>query len=80
MQKGNPKNIQSFEDLKRSDITIVNREPGSGVRVLVDEKLRQAGIPTQEVNGYQDIVRFSSRSGCDSKQRRSRCGGRKRKA
>lgn len=56
MQKGNPKNIQSFEDLKRSDITIVNREPGSGVRVLIDEKLRQAGIPTQEVNGYQDIV------------------------
>lgn len=56
VQKGNPKNIQSFEDLKRSDITIVNREPGSGVRVLIDEKLRQAGIPTQEVNGYQDIV------------------------
>ena len=55
VQKGNPKNIQSFEDLKRSDITIVNREPGSGVRVLIDEKLRQAGIPTQEVNGYQDI-------------------------
>lgn len=56
VQKGNPKNIQSFEDLKRSDITIVNREPRSGVRVLIDEKLRQAGIPTQEVNGYQDIV------------------------
>lgn len=56
VQKGNPKNIQSFEDLKRLDITIVNREPGSGVRVLIDEKLRQAGIPTQEVNGYQDIV------------------------
>ena len=56
VQKGNPKNIQSFEDFKRSDITIVNREPGSGVRVLIDEKLRQAGIPTQEVNGYQDIV------------------------
>lgn len=56
VQKGNPKNIQSFEDLKRSDITIVSREPGSGVRVLIDEKLRQAGIPTQEVNGYQDIV------------------------
>ena len=56
VQKGNPKNIQSFEDLKRSDITIVNREPGSGVRVLIDEKLRQAGIPTQEVNGYQKVV------------------------
>ena len=56
VKKGNPKRIQSFEDLKRADVTIVNREPGSGVRVLVDEKLRQAGISTQEVNGYQDIV------------------------
>ena len=50
VKKGNPKRIQSFEDLKRADVTIVNREPGSGVRVLVDEKLRQAGISTQEVN------------------------------
>lgn len=56
VKKGNPKKIQSFEDLKRADVTIVNREPGSGVRVLVDEKLRQAGISTQEVNGYQQVV------------------------
>ncbi len=56
VKKGNPKRIQSFEDLKRADVTIVNREPGSGVRVLVDEKLRQAGIFTQEVNGYQKVV------------------------
>ena len=56
VMKGNPKRIQSFEDLKRADVTIVNREPGSGVRVLVDEKLRQAGISTQEVNGYQKVV------------------------
>lgn len=56
VKKGNPKRIQSFEDLKRADVTIVNREPGSGVRVLVDEKLRQAGISTQEVNGYQKVV------------------------
>ena len=56
VKKGNPKGIQSFKDLKREDVTIVNREPGSGVRVLVDEKLRQAGISTQEVNGYQQVV------------------------
>lgn len=56
VQKGNPKGIYSFEDLRRPDITIVNREPGSGVRVLIDEKLRQAGISTQEVNGYNRVV------------------------
>lgn len=56
VKKGNPKGIHSFEDLRRPDITIVNREPGSGVRVLIDEKLRQAGISTQEVNGYNRVV------------------------
>ena len=55
-KKGNPKGIHSFEDLKRADVTIVNREPGSGVRVLIDEKLRKAGISPQEVNGYQQVV------------------------
>ena len=56
VQKGNPEGIHSFEDLRRPDITIVNREPGSGVRVLIDEKLRQTGISTQEVNGYNRVV------------------------
>lgn len=56
VKKGNPKGIHSFEDFRRSDIRIVNREPGSGVRVLIDEKLRQTGISTQEVNGYDRIV------------------------
>lgn len=56
VQKGNPKGIHSFKDLRRQDITIVNREPGSGVRVLIDEKLRQAGISTLEVNGYDRVV------------------------
>lgn len=53
VQKGNPKNIQSWDDLKRSDITIVNREKGSGTRVLLDEKLRIAGISSSRVAGYR---------------------------
>ena len=40
--KGNPKNIKGWEDFKRSDITIVNREKGSGTRVLLDEHLAEA--------------------------------------
>lgn len=79
VKKGNPKRIQSFEDLKRADVTIVNREPGSGVRVLVDEKLRQAGISTQEVNGYQKVVN-SHLEAAAAVNRRSRCGSWKRKA
>jgi putative molybdopterin biosynthesis protein len=50
--KGNPKNIQGWEDLKRSDITIINREKGSGTRVLLDEYLRKFNISTSTIKGY----------------------------
>ena len=51
--KGNPKKILTWEDLKRDDVTIVNREKGSGTRVLLDEHLRQLGIWGSQVNGYE---------------------------
>jgi len=50
--KGNSKGIKGWEDISRSDITIINREKGSGVRVLLDEKLRKMGISTSAINGY----------------------------
>lgn len=50
--KGNPKGIKGWEDLKRKDITIINREKGSGTRVLLDEHLRKLGIKSAEINGY----------------------------
>lgn len=50
--KGNPKSIKGWEDLKRKDITIINREKGSGTRVLLDEHLRLLGIPSSAVKGY----------------------------
>ena len=52
IKKGNPKNIKDWEDFKRSDITIVNREKGSGTRVLLDEHLRKLGINPLSINGY----------------------------
>jgi len=36
--KDNPKGITGWADLKRKDITIVNREKGSGTRVLLDSR------------------------------------------
>lgn len=56
VKKGNPKHILTFQDLKRPDVAIVNREPGSGSRVLMDEKLRCHKIRTSEVRGYSHIV------------------------
>lgn len=53
IQKNNPKKITDWADLKRKDITIVNRERGSGTRVLLDEKLRLMGMMGEYIEGYQ---------------------------
>lgn len=50
--KGNPKSITDWTDLKRKDIKIVNREKGSGTRVLLDEKIRLMGIIGEYIDGY----------------------------
>ncbi len=50
--KGNPKNILTWSDLKRPDITIINREKGAGSRVLLDENLRLLGIQGCLIPGY----------------------------
>lgn len=50
--KGNPKNFTGWTDLKRSDITLANREKGSGTRILLDEKLRLMGIFGEYIEGY----------------------------
>jgi putative molybdopterin biosynthesis protein len=50
---GNPKNIQGFEDLTRSDVTFVNRQPGSGTRLLTDKYLKDLKINAAEVKGYE---------------------------
>ncbi|PKM96423.1 MAG: molybdopterin biosynthesis protein [Firmicutes bacterium HGW-Firmicutes-1] len=50
--KGNPKNIQSFEDLIREDVTYVNRQRGSGTRQLLDYKLKNLQLDSAKINGY----------------------------
>lgn len=55
VQPGNPKNIRSWRDLNRKDIQIVNRELGSGIRVLTDERLRLEGILPKTISGYENI-------------------------
>ena len=47
---GNPLKIQGIEDLTRA--RFVNRQRGAGTRVLLDYKLKQAGISPSEVEGY----------------------------
>jgi putative molybdopterin biosynthesis protein len=51
--KGNPKKIISFEDLLRDDIVFINRQGGSGTRLLTDKYLREKNIPAGNIRGYE---------------------------
>jgi molybdate transport repressor ModE-like protein len=51
--KGNPKKIRSFADLDRPGVTFINRQRGSGTRLLIDQLLEDAGVDHQRLDGYQ---------------------------
>ncbi|UFJ39598.1 helix-turn-helix transcriptional regulator [Brevibacillus humidisoli] len=50
--KGNPKAIGDWRDLGHPDIRMINREKGSGIRVLVDEQLRVHKLDASRIIGY----------------------------
>ncbi|MFC1516808.1 molybdopterin biosynthesis protein [Thermodesulfobacteriota bacterium] len=52
--KGNPKKIEGIEDLGRGDITFINRQAGSGTRILLDYRLHQLGIDPDVIDGYEN--------------------------
>lgn len=51
--KGNPKKISGIKDLIRNDVTIVNRQKGSGTRFLLDSFLAADGLQPSDVKGYE---------------------------
>ena len=50
--KGNPENIRTLSDLSREDVSFVNRQRGSGTRLLLDYELKLAGISVESIKGY----------------------------
>ncbi|TKB25965.1 molybdopterin biosynthesis protein [Desulfopila sp. IMCC35006] len=50
--KGNPKNIQGFRDIAAGRHIFINRQNGAGTRLLTDKMLRDEGIDTSEIIGY----------------------------
>ncbi|MBW2059036.1 MAG: molybdopterin biosynthesis protein [Deltaproteobacteria bacterium] len=50
---GNPKNIRGVEDLTRDGIVFINRQRGSGTRMLLDHLLEERGIDPKGIRGYQ---------------------------
>ena len=51
VKKGNPFNINSIEDL--INIRYINRQKGSGTRILFDHLLNKNGIKKSKINGYE---------------------------
>jgi putative molybdopterin biosynthesis protein len=51
--RGNPKRIRTLADLASSRVRFVNRQPGSGTRLMLDHLLAAARIPSSRINGYQ---------------------------
>jgi len=50
--KGNPKGIKDIGDLVRDDLSFINRQGGSGTRILLDYRLQQHNIDPAGINGY----------------------------
>lgn len=56
VRTGNPKSIRTAADLAEPMVTLINREEGSGARLLLDQRLRAVGIEPTQVRGYDRIV------------------------
>jgi putative molybdopterin biosynthesis protein len=56
LPRGNPLGISGFADLAREGIRFVNRQAGSGTRLLLDHHLEKAGISAERIAGYSNEV------------------------
>jgi molybdate-binding protein/DNA-binding XRE family transcriptional regulator len=54
---GNPKHLSKIDDVARKNVRLINREPGSGSRALLDRLMNAAGIDSGKVQGYDRIAR-----------------------
>ena len=56
MAPNNPFRIKGFADLDKKGIRFVNRQKGSGTRVLLDHHLKQLKILSSGIRGYEQEV------------------------
>lgn len=53
VQKGNPLDISSMEDIVKKKLKFVNRQRGAGTRLLFDYNLKKLNIKEEEIQGYE---------------------------
>ena len=52
--RGNPLGIKGFTDLTGGKVRFINRQAGSGTRMLLDYRLRELGIDPAGIKGYEN--------------------------
>ena len=52
LQKGNPLGIEKFADIARPGLRFVNRQKGSGTRILTDYLCKKEGLAPEAIYGY----------------------------
>lgn len=52
LPSGNPKKIESLEDLVSKDVSFVNRQKGAGTRLLLDYHLNRIKVNSRDIKGY----------------------------
>jgi putative molybdopterin biosynthesis protein len=55
VKKGNPRHIKSLKSLILEDIKFVNRQKGSGTRILLEYLLKKEAIDKNLIKGFDDI-------------------------
>jgi len=53
LASGNPKRIKDVQDLTREGTVFINRQKGSGTRMLFDHLLQKHGLKPETIQGYE---------------------------
>jgi len=56
VRRADRRRIKGVVDLARRGVRLINREPGSGARALLDRALERARVPRASVEGYRTVA------------------------
>ncbi|NLT65002.1 MAG: helix-turn-helix domain-containing protein [Acidobacteria bacterium] len=56
LRRGNPLGIKTLQDIAKKKAVLINRQEGSGTRLLLDFKLKESQIDPSEISGYDTTV------------------------
>ena len=56
LRRGNSARIKTLQDIAKKKAVLINRQEGSGTRLLLDFKLKESQIDPSEISGYDTTV------------------------